>query len=561
MGPARRQALRVGTWGVLAGTALVYALALNPYLLPETYDNVLYYASGRAIAETGAYTFGGWSVWDWPPGFPAMLAVPAALGWDSVLADKLVVFLSVGLGAVLALALLRREGRPWAKFSVAVALLVPTTFLQGTRVMSDWPFAALGFLFLYLLDRLDRPRAAAWGWALVLGLLLGAATLTRHVGVCLGAALLVQAWNAQRRATGGLRGRLAALGPPTLVAALGAALFGGWRVLTLPYVEANAAWASYQSDLGFLDHLDPLAFARQVWDVTMHGTRVIEALLGPGAAWLASGLAVIATALVVYGGYRQIRSHGLRPSDAYVLATAALIATVEWKHARYLLPIAPFLASYLAWGTERTFAWLQARRHAGARWWSVRGAIALWLLGLIAMDAWLVFRGNQQTHGALTPLLSRSEAEFYRGEWHDLERASAHIRASEADGAVLVVGRDELKYPAFFTRRPIARVPADADPQRLETAALCALAPPYRPGEGLTIFGADGRALAPLWDRPTAPPPPPPGRCALSHVLVEGSPPQLAAIAAALNLGAPEVFGDLRVFALPPAVGRVSARP
>ncbi|MCA9582877.1 MAG: hypothetical protein KC416_13855, partial [Myxococcales bacterium] len=132
-----------GKWATIAILTIpvaVYGLGINPYVLPDTFDNLVYLHGARALVDTGRFTFGGWVVWDWPPGFSTLLAMPLVLGWDSVVAAKVVVVALVAAGVGLGYRLLEVEGHERPAFTCALAALAPYAVLQGTRVMSDWPF-------------------------------------------------------------------------------------------------------------------------------------------------------------------------------------------------------------------------------------------------------------------------------------------------------------------------------------------------------------------------------------------------------------------------------------
>jgi hypothetical protein len=489
---------------VLLLPVALYLAGVNAYALPDTFDNIVYLAGAKALVDTGAFTFGGWYVWDWPPGLSVVLGGVRLLGFDSIVAAKLVVVASVAFAIFSSRTILARGGWKAPVAASVIFALAPYAFLQGTRVMSDWPYLAASFAFFLALGELRERRTLAL--AVLVGLLLGASALVRHVGAILGIALVAQAWLVTRGSAPLARIRNA--WPELLASALGGGLFVAWKLHLLPYVRAGAAWSEYQQGSGFLFHPDVLHWARLFLDVLFHG-----ASLGSKAhlpALLIGAVALVVTAIVLLGLVDQARARGLTPELAYIAANLVLVLCLEWKWSRYLLPVAPFLVS----AGCRGVAFLAERFAPAPSRGKLRSlavpALVAWALGLAALDGVVLVRGNGSTHGALSPLLSHSAAEFYRGEWRDVEGACAivrgdGVRADPRRGAVLWLGRDDLKYPAFWCERPVVQgkavqgkaIPADGT---FWTKA-CELAPPYIPGTGLALDGADGRAMPLLTER------------------------------------------------------------
>ena len=52
---------------LLLAVLALYAAALNPYFLPETYDNIVYYFGAKALSEGAGFTFQGTPIERWPP--------------------------------------------------------------------------------------------------------------------------------------------------------------------------------------------------------------------------------------------------------------------------------------------------------------------------------------------------------------------------------------------------------------------------------------------------------------------------------------------------------------
>lgn len=72
-----------------------YLLALNPYLGPATYDDVVYFLGAESLAKGEGYLYQGKLIGDWPPLFSTLLSLPMRFGFSSVWTAKLVVLTAI----------------------------------------------------------------------------------------------------------------------------------------------------------------------------------------------------------------------------------------------------------------------------------------------------------------------------------------------------------------------------------------------------------------------------------------------------------------------------------
>jgi hypothetical protein len=488
----------------LALPIALMALGTNPYLLPGVFDNILYLVSARSIAEHGRYLFGGWPVWDWPPGFPALVSLPVALGADAVLAGKAVVVAAAALALGLLATLLHRERRPAPLLIALLTGLAPVAFLHGTRAMAEWPYMAWAMIALLLLARLHARRGL--GLAVLAGLAVGAAALTRHAGVMLGAAVALSAgyqlWRTRR---------LRDAAPEVVTGLVGGGMFIGWKLHLLPLVERGHAWAAYQDDASMFAAADPLELARHVWELLTHGDTLFRAAGLPPWVAVVTGALCLGMALVGLGF--RIRRGGLLPSDLYAIAVLGLCMVIPWKHTRYLFPAAPFVLAWMFEGAGAVASRLGGHAPALARRVGM-AVVGVWLAGLIAMDTYVLVRGDGTSYRGLSLLVSPTPEAFYAGEWADLFAVGRWIDEQPGHGTVLMVGRADLKYPAIWSRRPVAPLSEGPD-----AAAICVSEPPFPVMGGLDLQDEQGRISPPsAW--PGAAPSGP--RCAVDLVLVQG---------------------------------------
>lgn len=457
------------TWACAVGIGLLYAAALNPYYLPDTYDNVLYHRAARSIAEGEGYRFGGEVVTDWPPLFPALLAVPHVVGLHGVVAAKVAVLVLALVGLALAWRLARAEDRPWPALVALGLALAPTGFQMGTRIMAEWPYMVVSFAFLLALrrvaDRRDLPTIVA------AGLLLGAAGLTRYTGVFLMAAVAWQVLGALShpssgsRPPGGFAWRRAL--PVIGVGTVGAGLWIAWTLALARAARGPGEAVMEPQNLAPSTYGDfhPLAVLRAAANLFVCTHSVLESLPAAGLAALVAGVV-----LGVWGLAVRARRGAFSPSDAYALAFLPFLAFYERGEVptltRYLLPVGPFLLSWVFEGVRDVAGRLTPRTPAIVRLGRV--AAAAWLAGLLAVDVGLVAIGKPGgPHGGLSPLASPDPESFYRGRWLDYYRAATFIRDRPDPGPVGELP-NSTRYLAVWTGRDLVetRDGAPVDPDR-----------------------------------------------------------------------------------------------
>ena len=433
--------------------AALYAAGINPWYLPDAHDDVLYHEAARSLATGEGYAWHGERISDWPPGFAVVLSIAIRLGFGSIAAAKLLVAGLAALALVTLWRLLTIEGRPRPGLTVVAMALLPAAFQAGTRIMSEWPYMLWSFLFLLVLDRLARARERRVAWAVLAGLLLGASALTRYVGVFLGAALLFQAVRTWRQAPPGRR--LAAVWPLGLAAGLGASLFVAWVAFvasSIGFTDArNAEAAAYA-------HFEPVTMLGAIANVVLNLASVLRHLGVAGTA-----LGALVGLVAITGFVLRLRSGRASPSDAYALAVLAFTIVYEGSPVpvvtRYLVPIAPFCLGALAAGASHLATLAGADRRPG---WSrvVALGIGLWLAGLTAMDLTLVAVGKPGgAHGGLSPLVSPTAADFYRGRWRDLWDACLYVRERPEPGSVTELPWPTRYLAAFSGRETVSFLP------------------------------------------------------------------------------------------------------
>ena len=245
-------------------------------------------------------------------------------------------------------------------------------FLLGLALATNWAWARSGgaigseplFVLLELASLLAADRARRRGslrHGAILGMLLGLATLTRHVGVMLTFAVLIDR-------VGKGRWRVAAV----------VALVNG--LLIAPWI-AWVAWVGKGTQVelihgsGLIDRVGAQAmfYAGRIPDALAAPLVELGTVFAPRFAGLAIAWGLLGSSVVVLGWLLGLRSSRRRLAAIVPMATLALLLVWPFTEAgRFLVPLVPFLL-------------------AGA----VEGLAAIGLFARRSLD----IRGNQATTG------------------------------------------------------------------------------------------------------------------------------------------------------------------
>jgi 4-amino-4-deoxy-L-arabinose transferase-like glycosyltransferase len=190
-GPGFARRLAAIAAGGLA-VRLIYTLALTPHLRGLG-DANYYHGLAQALGDGRGFidpAFGTPTALH-PPLFPLVLALPAWLGVDSYLAQRVVVAL-IGTATIASVGLLARHvaGARAGLLAAGVAAVSPVLISADSAVMSETLLGLLVVLCALCAYRLrERPTAAR---AALLGALIGLAALTRGEALLL--VLLLLPW-------------------------------------------------------------------------------------------------------------------------------------------------------------------------------------------------------------------------------------------------------------------------------------------------------------------------------------------------------------------------------
>jgi hypothetical protein len=355
---------------VLALLSVVLIAANTDLEATPRFDGAGYAVLGKALATGQGYREINRPEPTWhahfPPGYPLALAALWRMTGPSVLAAHL---LSVACTVAATLA-------AWVWFRQLYAPRV--AWLLGLALVVNWTWGRAGGSIqsepLYLLLEQLAVLAVAWagrrdgiGPGVIAGLLLGATVLTRHVGLALAVAALLDL-AARRR----WRAALMAAGVATL--------------LVLPWV----GWlASIRRDTQVELLAQGDLAERLAGQAVFYVQRLPDQLTGPvvevGTVFrdstsgkvLVNLWAAVATGLLVCGWLRTLRTPRRRLAGLIPLATLGLLLVWPFTEAgRFLIPLVPYLLVGAVEGLTLLLALIRLRFRR-PRIWAAAAVLAL----------------------------------------------------------------------------------------------------------------------------------------------------------------------------------------
>lgn len=434
--------------------ALLYALGLNPWFVPEQHDDVLYYFGAVSLLEGNGFSLGSVPITDWPPVLSGSLAAVMAVFGQSVWGAKAFVFLAVIAGIALVERVARSFELPNPALVAALTALLPVSLISGVSILSEWPYLVASMGFFLALRKLSETRL--WRWALIAGALLAIASLTRFLGVFLGAAIIAQAISQARK-----RGFVNLL-PELAVAGIGSVFWLGWKARCQMLIDKGSAPSGAYDQAGYylerFTHFEPLELFSKIESVLFSFGKAASALFGLEVVKAVVGIAV--GAILLIGVVLRWRSRKLNVTDAYVGVCLLLLLGDINKPERYFVPLAPFLLGNFIFGARAL-----VERWQGDRARSILTTCsALWIAWLCLLGGHLLLVGNlDKTRGGFSMLANPTVEDYYRGESLDLYQAVRWADANAPEGAIATVGFHG-KYVLAFAGRPFRSLPdEDAD--------------------------------------------------------------------------------------------------
>jgi hypothetical protein len=422
---------------VLAIAAAV-SIALNTDLMaPPRFDGAGYAVLGNALASGRGYreidTPESPRHAHFPPGYPAALALLWRCAGRSVPAAHLFSIVCTLTAVLLAWKWFRTLYPPRTAFILGLSLALNWTWARiGGSIQSE-PFYLLCELLAILATvRTSRRDSIAAG--VVLGVILAACVLIRHVGVCVAAAMIIDL--ALRRQWRAVR--------TTVPIALALILpWAGWLLAVHQHTQAglfvheSAAARIAGQAIFYLQRLPDQIHGPLVEVATVFRRSVMFALLATLWAAAASGT-------IIWGWVSTLRTPRRRLAGLSALTTLSLLLIWPFTEAgRFLIPIVPFLLVGATEGLARVMTFARLRRSR------------LWAAGII-----LAVSVPYAVHAIAT-----GRAEAQRLTYADFDAACAWIvQHAPRPGPVLTRHPGEV----FWQTGRLAVAPDSPDPAAID---------------------------------------------------------------------------------------------
>ena len=327
---------------VLAHLALAW-LVLEP--APHTGgDNAGYLALARSLLQLHQYR----DLYDpaapihtqYPPVFPAILAIASLAGIKTWLQIKLLIVAFSATAVAFSYLWIRRHGRPELAAGVAAVLaLSPGVLAQSHWELSDVPFWAMTMVAVWAWQRVPAGLRARFFTAVLLTTL---AYFTRSAGLPL--LLAAAAWLTWRRRWSQLAVFAAVIVPLAFLWWLRAKSQGG-----VDYVSQFWSLDPYNPALGRMHVVDLFMRMR---DNGSHYLNMHLPILLFGVAGLLP-LSLLVAGLAGYGWIRRMRRPGIGELFLPLYIGLLLVWPAVWSGERFLLPALPFLLFYAGDGVVR----------------------------------------------------------------------------------------------------------------------------------------------------------------------------------------------------------------
>lgn len=417
-------------------------------------DNAAYISLARSLLERGSYV----ELWDpalpphtqYPPVFPAVLALASLLGIGPWVGFKVVVVAFSTAAVVLTyLWLARRVGRGPALAVAAVLAVSPGVLVETHLILSDVPFWAFTMLALWGFERLEpreRGRCAVAIAAVVL------AYFTRSAGLPL--VIAATGWLVLERRWRALAILAGILGPLALLWALRGHANGG-----NDYVQQFWMLDPYRPELGRIGVAD--LTRRMLDNARSYATVHLPILLAGRASAAAVVLAVLAVAGCAVGWIPRLRRPGVAELFLPLYIGLLLVWPEVWSGERFLLPALPLILGYAAAALRSA---VMRFRPQIVRWVGVAAVGAVVLAGLPTLVA--------QARAARLCAAATGSAPPYRclpQLWNDFFAVAQWVDATLPSDAVVLSRKPRLFYVLSGRRGRL--YPYSSDPATFFAAA------------------------------------------------------------------------------------------
>ena len=332
--------LRKSRWAIAGALVVLHVLLAYMAIEPAPHtggDNAGYVALAQSLVERGTYQ----DLYDpaepthtqYPPVFPAILAIASLIGIKSWMQIKFLIIGFSALGVAFTYMWIRARGRPELAFAVALILAVaPGVIGLSHWELSDVPFWAMTMVAVWAWDRLRPGDYKTLALAIVMTTL---AYFTRSAGLPL--LIAAGAWLIWKRQWKPLAAFVIVIAP---LAAL-----WWWRAKSQGGVD-------YVGQFWYVNPYDPslgrIGIAELFIRMKDNGVKYISwhlpVLLFGVQRFL--GLSILIVALGVYGWFRRLRRARVSELFLPLYIGLLLVWPAVWSGERFLLPALPFILFY-----------------------------------------------------------------------------------------------------------------------------------------------------------------------------------------------------------------------
>jgi hypothetical protein len=432
-----RAGATLGTCFVLA-VASAASVALNTDLMATPrFDGAGYSVLGEALASGRGYREidkpESPRHAHFPPGYPAALALLWHFAGRSLAVAHLFSFACTVTAVLLAWQWFRTLYPPRTAFILGLSLALNWTWARiGGSIQSE-PFYLLCEL-LVILAAVRASRRDSLAAGVVLGVILAACVLIRHVGVCVAAAMIIDL---------ALRGQWRAVRTAVPIAVALILPWAGWLLAVHQHTqvgllaqEGAAARIAGQA-MFYLQRLPDQIHGPLVEVGTVFRRSVMIAVL-------ANLWAIAASVTIIWGWVSTLKTPRRRLAGLSALTTLSLLLIWPFTEAgRFLIPIVPFLLVGATEGIARVMTFARLRRSR------------LWASGIV-LAASLPYAAHA---------IATGRAEAQRRTHADFDAACAWIaQHAPRPGPVLTRHPGEV----FWQTGRLAVAPDSPDPEAVD---------------------------------------------------------------------------------------------